>query len=68
MTQYESKFFELLPYMDYLKDEKLLVNHFIRGLNVGITGPGSLRVAIEKALIAEKIQVKPQDTRDKFQN
>lgn len=61
VTQYESKFFELLPYVDYLKDEKLLVNRFIRGLNAGIAGPvrmstpKSLRVTIEKALIAEEI-------------
>lgn len=65
VTQYENKFFELLPYVDYLKDEKLLVNRFIRGLNSGIAGPvrmaapGSLWVAVEKALIAEEIQVRP---------
>lgn len=74
VTQYESKFFELLPYVDYLKDEKLLVNRFIRGLNAGIAGPvrmsapESLQVAVEKALIAEEIQVRPQDNRDQFQN
>lgn len=56
MSQYESKFFKLLPYVDYLKDEKLLINRFIRGLKVRIVGPvrmvapGSLRVVMEKAL------------------
>lgn len=74
MTQYEIKFIELLSYVDCLKDEKLLINHFIRGLNVRIVGPvrmatlGSLRVAMEKSLIVEEIQVRPQDTRDRFQN
>lgn len=62
MSQYERKFFELLSYVDYLKDEKLLINRFIRGLNVGIVGLvrmtalGSLCVALEKALISEEIQ------------
>lgn len=58
MSQYERKFFELIPYVDYMKDDKFLVNHFIRGLNVRITrpicmeAPGSLQVAIEKTLLA----------------
>lgn len=40
-----------------MKDEKLLVNYFIKGLNVEIVGPicmatlGSLQVAMEKGLI-----------------
>lgn len=62
VSQYESKFFEPLPYVDYMKDENLLVNQFIRGLNVRIArpvqmaAPGSLWVAVEKALLSEEIQ------------
>lgn len=59
VAQYESRFLELLPYVEYMKDEKLRVHCFIMGLNFSLQGPvrmafpTTFRQAVEIALVAE---------------
>ena len=36
VAQYESRFLELLPYVDYMRDEKLRIHRFIKGLNFSL--------------------------------
>ena len=42
MAQYESRFLELLPYVEYMRDEKLRIHQFIKGLNLSLQGPVQL--------------------------
>ncbi|KAH9306916.1 hypothetical protein KI387_011320, partial [Taxus chinensis] len=71
VAQYESRFLDLLQYVDYLQDEKLQVNRFIRGLNADIAGavrmlsPPTLEKAVEKAYLAEENRTKAQEHRDR---
>jgi hypothetical protein len=73
VAQYETKFLELLPYVDYMKDEKLQVNRFIKGLNhtlygmVRMTPPGDLSYTVERAVIAEEI-IKGSQNRNSYQS
>ena len=61
MAQYEHRFLELLPYVEYMRDEKLCTHHFIKGLNVPLQDsiqlafPTTFREAIVRALIVEDI-------------
>ena len=36
VAQYESRFLEILPYLEYMKEEKQQVHHFIMGLNLSL--------------------------------
>ena len=57
--QYESRFLELLPYVEYMKDEKQQVHRFIMGLNFSLQGPvrmafpTTFRQVVEIALVVE---------------
>ena len=55
MEEYERKIFELLRYVDYIKDEKVKIHHFLSGLptyyidKIQYDEPKNLEVAIRKA-------------------
>ena len=36
VAKYESRFLELLPYVEYMKDEKFQVHPFFMGLNLSL--------------------------------
>ena len=64
VAQYESRFLELLPYVEYMKDERQRVHRFIMGLNFSLQGPVRLafpttfRQVVEIALVAEDMRTR----------
>lgn len=58
--------------MDYIQDERLLINNFIRGLNLNILGPirmadlEDLRVVMEKTYIAKEVHSRTQESCEWF--
>ena len=64
MAQYERRFLELLPYVEYMKDEKLRTHRFIKGLNIPLQDyvrlafPATFREVVDKALVAEDIHTR----------
>ena len=59
VAQYVSRFLELLPYMEYMKDKKQRVHQFIMSLNFSLRGPvrmafpTTFRQVVEVALVVE---------------
>ncbi|KAH9307818.1 hypothetical protein KI387_035729, partial [Taxus chinensis] len=74
VVEYESRFLDLLQYVDYMQDEQVRIHRFIRGLNVDLAGavrihcPQTLAEAVEKAYIAEETRGKTQQARDRVRS
>ena len=55
MDEYEKRFFELLKYVDFIKDEKLKIQRFLSGLpslcsdNIQYDNPNTLEETIRRA-------------------
>ena len=60
MTEYERKFYELMPFSGFSDNPTHLTHHFIRGLNNHIVGgvkvfePKTLKDAVRRAILVEQ--------------